>query len=123
MKKNKSKEIINENEREFLKIDPIKLKNNYLVKKLLLIKIKNYMIKIILLLLIFLNYYLYYLSLEKCLKGFDVCGQKSKWILKKLTQAVISYFITSLLFELMILNKISIYHLFHIIVVFSYFYN
>ena len=72
--------------------------------------------------LIFFSYYFYYLSLEKCLKGFDLCGENYKWILKKLTQAVISYIMTSLLFELMILTKVSIYHLFHIIIVYSFFY-
>jgi hypothetical protein len=78
--------------------------------------------KIFIFLLILLNYFLYYLSLEKCLEGFDICGEKSDWILKKLSQAVISYLISSLLFELMILNKVSKYHLFHIIIIYSYFY-
>ena len=124
MKKYISKEeIIDESEIEFFKVAPIKKINPNFIKELILIKIKNYLNKIILLLLIFLNYYLYYLSLEKCLKGFDVCAQKTKWILKKLTQVFTSYFITSLLFELMILNKISIFHLFHIIIVILYFYN
>ena len=76
----------------------------------------------IIILLFLLNYYLYYLSLEKCLEGFDICGEKSDWILKKLSQAVISYFILTLLFELMILNKVSKYHLFHLIIIYSFFY-
>ncbi len=81
--------------------------NYYFIQKLILIKIKNNLNKIIILFLSLLNYYLYYLSLEKCLEGFDNCGAKSDWILKKLTQAFISYFILTLLFELMILNKVS----------------
>lgn len=94
---------------------------NY-IKKKLLIKIKNNLNQIIILLLIFFNYYLYYLSLEKCLDGFDICGEKSKWIVKKLSQAIISYLILTILLELIILNKISKYHIFHIIIIYSFFY-
>ena len=79
--------------------------------------------KVSILILFFLAYYLYYLSLEKCFDGFDICGEKSKWILKKLSQAILSYFILALLFELIILNKASKYHIFHILIVYYYFYS
>ena len=126
----KSKEVIinkiniieSQSDLDCLKIIEIKQKNYYFIQKLLLIKIKNNLSTIIILFLISINYCLYYLSLEKCLEGFDICGGKSDWILKKLTQAVISYLISTLLFELMILNKVSKYHLFHIIIIYSYFY-
>ena len=73
--------------------------------------------------LFFLTYYLYYLSLEKCLEGFDICGKKVRWTIKKLSQAIISYIILALLFELMLINKVSKFHLFHVLIVYSYFYN
>ena len=113
--------IREENKIKFFEISPIKQKNHNFSRKLLFIEIKNCP-NIIIILLFFFSYYFYYLSLEKCLKGFDLCGENYRWILKKLTQAVISYLMTSLIFELMILNKISIYHLFHIIIVYSFFY-
>ena len=123
LNKIKSKEgIKDENKIQLFEITPIKQINPYFSRKLLVIEIKKCSNIIIILLLIFFSYYFYYLSLEKCLKGFDLCAENYKWILKKLTQAVISYFMTSLLFELMILNKVSICHLFHIIIVYSFFY-
>jgi hypothetical protein len=67
--------------------------------------------------------YLYYLSLNKCLYGFDICGIKIKWIIRKLSQAIISYFILALLLELILLNIASKFHLIHILIVYYYFYN
>ena len=69
------------------------------------------------------SYYLYYLSLEKCLSGFDVCGGKSKWILIKLCEAIISYIIQAVLLEGIILKIISKYHLLHITLIYICFYN
>ena len=112
--------IKNHNNLDFFKIAEIKHKN-FFFQKLLLTKIKNNWNKIIFF-LFFLYYYLYFFSLEKCLEGFDICGEKSDWILKKLTQAVISYFILTLLLELMILKKVPKYHLFHLIIIYSFFY-
>ena len=126
----KSKEVIiaqsnineNQNNLDYFNLTKRIQNNYYFIQKLISIKIKNNLNKIIILFLILLNYFLYYLSLEKCLKGFDICGAKSDWILRKLTQAFISYFILTLLFELMILHKVSKYHLFHIIIIYLYFY-
>ena len=70
-----------------------------------------------------LSYFLYYLSLEKCLLGVDVCGNKVKWILKKILQLSSSSIISSLLFLFIISNKISRLHIFHFSVIFFYFYN
>ena len=47
-----------------------------------------------------LSYYLYYLSLEKCLDGEDECGIKLNWIKKKIIELIISCFIISFLFQL-----------------------
>ncbi len=112
-----------QSETDPFKMTSIKQKINYSIKNLVSAKkVNKYLNKIIILFLFFLNYYLYYLSLEKCLEGFDICGQKYIWILKKLSQAVISYFISTILFELMIINKVSKYHLVHFIIIYSYFY-
>lgn len=58
-----------------------------------------YKLEIFSFILFIYSYYLYYLSLEKCLSGFDVCAGKSKWILIKLCEAIISYIIQAVLLE------------------------
>ena len=55
---------------------------------------------IFVLILFISSYYLYYLSLEKCLDGFDICGTKKKWIFRKVIEAFISYIILSIMIEL-----------------------
>ena len=35
------------------------------------------------------SYFLYYLSLEKCLEGFDICSLKVKWITMKLIELIL----------------------------------
>jgi hypothetical protein len=65
--------------------------------------------------LFILSYYLYYLSLEKCFDGFDVCGTKNNWISKKLLQALFSVFILTLLFEGMIYKIVAKIYFFHTI--------
>ena len=63
------------------------------------------------------------MSLEKCLDGFDICGEKSRWIIIKLCEAIISYFILSFLIEGIICKLISKIHSFHIIFIHFIFYN
>ena len=41
--------------------------------------------------LFILSYYLYYLSLEKCFEGFDLCAIKADWIFIKLFEVCLSY--------------------------------
>ena len=122
------KKILNELENKSLndnimKFTNLKLKEKNNSKKSVFLKIKKYKLSFIFFNLFFISYYLYYLSLERCLDGFDICGMKPKWILKKLTQAIISYFILALLLELMILKIISFFHLFHIVIVYKLFHN
>ena len=51
-------------------------------------------IYIFILILFISTYYLYYLSLEKCLDGNDICGNKKNWIIKKIIETFyIIYFI------------------------------
>ena len=130
-KKNFIDELVSQKDNKFnikkvyLKI--IEKKDNTLYLKNVLFTYKkiskNSLSKISIFILFLLAYYLYYLSLEKCLEGFDICGVKVKWILKKLSQAIISYFILALLFELILLNMVSKFHLFHVLIVYSYFYG
>ena len=67
-------------------------------------------------------YYLYYLSLERCMKGMTICCKNNKWIQLKLIEAICSAFILSFLIELMIFGKISKLHLIHVIFMFLIFY-
>ena len=75
------------------------------------------------LILFFISYFLFFLSLEKCYDGEDKCCQKNKWIKKKLIEEIISCIIISILFELIILKKASIFHILHFIVSFKSFYK
>lgn len=85
------KKIINDNENKNL------VSNKYIIrsKKIFLVffKLKSNLkyLNIIIIILFISSYYLYFLSLEKCLEGFDICGLKKEWILKKVIEAFISY--------------------------------
>lgn len=74
-------------------------------------------------LLFILSYYLYYLSLEKCLEGFDICGTKNDWINTKLSEAVLSSFILAALIECMIYNFIPKLNIIHIIIYYIFIYK
>ena len=82
---------------ELLKINEKEIRENY--------KSKNFFNKSYIFIFI-CSYYLYYLSLEKCFQGFDECGTKNEWISLKLSEAIISSFILSILIEAMIYKKI-----------------
>ena len=83
----------------------------------------NYFLNFFYLTLFITSYYFYYLSLEKCMDGFDICGQKATWIIFKLEQAIISYVILAILLQLMIIKFISKYHLLHVLLTYIFFYN
>ena len=89
-----------------------------------IIAFKNKIFKnIIIFFLFFLSYYLYYLSLEKCTIGFDICCRKRKWIKKKLIQIILSSIIASILYVFIFFGLISTKHLIHFITVFKIFYK
>ena len=69
-----------------------------------------------------ISYILYYLSLEKCMKGQIECSKMNKWIKKKLSESICCSFILSFLIELMILKLLSKKNLIHIFIVFFFFY-
>ena len=60
------------------------------------------------------SYYLYYLSLEKCIQGFDECATNYHWIYMKIFEAIMSSFILALLIEFMFYNLISKLNIIHI---------
>ena len=70
-----------------------------------------------------LSYFLFFLSLEKCLEGEDVCCMKMKWIIKKIIELIISCLILIFLFYSIIFNNNSKLHLIHVFIVFILFYN
>ena len=51
---------------------------------------KKYFPIIITFLSFLLSYYLYYLSLEPCFGGFDVCVFKKRWIKNKVVESILS---------------------------------
>ena len=122
-----------ENEKEILyKINVpssslIKVYNNrkfIFLKNSIYFKIKSLKRNNIIILFLFLiSYFLYYLSLEKCLDGEDGCCIRIKWITKKIIELIISCLLISFLLQLIILNQISKLHLLHLIIVFFYFHN
>lgn len=75
-------------------------------------------------LLFFFGYLLYFLSLEKCYDGFDICSINTKWIKQKIKEAILSCIIIVLLIELIFYKIISALNFFHLvlfyIIVFSY---
>ena len=87
--------------------------------KILIKLIKNHYIKFLFL----LSYYLFFLSLEKCLDGWDECCTKINWIKLKLIQILLSIFILTILIELIFLGYLSKLNLIHIIIVYILFYN
>ena len=81
--------------------------------------IKKYNYKLIFqntsLVLFIFAYIFYLLSLEKCYEGFDLCGLKTRWIKKKIYEAVISCFLIMILIEFIFYKIISVLNLLHII--------
>ena len=72
--------------------------------------------------LFIIAYFLYYLSLEKCLYGEELCGNNMKWIYKKLFELIISCELISFLLATIIFNYSSKLHLIHLIATFVLFY-
>ena len=67
-------------------------------------------------------YYLYFVSLEKCVDGHRRCSKRTKWIRKKLKEGLICSLLLIIICELMIQKIISKIHLIHIIISFLLFY-
>ena len=96
---------------KFLKKRKITIKN----AKLVLFKYFTFILFII-------AYSFYYLSLEKCFDGEELCGNNMKWIYKKVFELIISCELISFLLALIIFNYSSKLHLIHLFVIFSLFF-
>ena len=70
-----------------------------------------------------ISYILYYLSLEKCFDGEELCGNNMKWIYKKVCELILSCELISLLIATIIFNFTSKFHLIHLVSVFTLFYH
>ena len=90
------------------------MKNNYIFK---------YVINIISLIFFCFSYYLYYISLEKCFSGIDICGRDIRWIFRKVFQIVVSCFIFFFFFFFIYFKIISKLHIFHFLICFYIFYS
>ena len=77
------------------------------------------------LILFFVAYILYYLSLEKCHEGFDLCSLKTLWIEKKIKEVAIHCLIILLLIELIFYRIVSVLNLIHLLLfyIIIYFYS
>ena len=59
-------------------------------------------------------YILYFLSLESCLAGEELCGNNMVWIYKKLVELIFSCEIISFLVAKTVFNYSSKLHIFHL---------
>ena len=91
-------------------------------KKKKLIFVFSIFLNLLALLLFIISYHFYYLSLEKCLEGINLCTLKWNWIKTKIKQLIISVMIINFLLVLIIHKIISKFHLFHFIITFIRFY-
>ena len=89
----------------------------------LYIYIDKTFINVLIFILFTLSYFFYFLSLEKCFEGEGSCCRKHKWMKKKVIEELISIFLTIILLELIIVNKISKLHIIHFIIAYIFFYN
>ena len=86
------------------------------------IKIKFFLSKCSTFILFIVSYCVYFLSLEPCYDGEELCGNNLKWIYKKVFQLILSSEIISLLIIKILFYEISKLHLIHFIAIFVLFY-
>ena len=105
----------------------INKKHNYIRKKINFKKLYKYLYffinKYYSIFLFMIAYYLYYLSLDKCLEGIIECCKKEFWIKKLIFEEVLSCLILSLLLNLIFYKIITKLHLIHIAITCFYFYK
>ena len=92
-------------------------------EKTLIKNVKIFLSKIIIITLFVIAYVLYYLSLEKCFDGEELCGNNMKWIYTKLFELILSCELISFLFGIIIFNYASKRHLIHLFATFLLFYH
>ena len=70
-----------------------------------------------------ISYILYYLSLEKCFDGEELCGNNMKWIYTKVFELILSCELISLLIATILFKYVSKFHLIHLFPTFTLFYH
>ena len=90
-------------------------------KILIKINIKLFIHEYSTLVLFLISYIIYYLSLEPCLDGEEICGNNMKWIYKKLFQIILSCEISVLAIIKILFYDSSKLHFIHLIIVFGIF--
>ena len=88
-------------------------------KILIKINIKLFIHEYSTLVLFLISYIIYYLSLEPCLDGEEICGNNMKWIYKKLFQIILSCEISVLAIIKILFYDSSKLHFIHLIIVFG----
>ena len=72
--------------------------------------------------LLLISYFYYYLSLEACLKGQEICSTLVKWQLNKIYQELKSCILFVFVLELIFYKKLSKLHIIHFFMTFLLFY-
>ena len=85
--------------------------------------ILNYRYKYTASFVFFISYILYYLSLEKCFDGEELCGNNMKWIYTKVFELILSCELISLLIATIIFKLVCKFHLIHLFSTFTLFYH
>jgi hypothetical protein len=89
--------------------------------KFIIKKKRNY--KYLIFFSFFLSYFFFFLSLEKCYDGEDICCTYNDWMKKKVVEESISIVITLVLFQLIILKIVSRLHFIHFAIIYYLFYK
>ena len=100
----------------------IKIKFCLLKKYGLIINIKNFKKELLTLFLFIIVYLYYYLSLEACSKGEEICSVLFKWQTTKIYQELKSCFLFVFILEIGFYKMIAKLHLIHFVLVFFLFY-
>jgi hypothetical protein len=79
-------------------------------------KINKNINSLIVFILFSLSYYLFFLSLEKCFEGEDLCCTKLKWIERKVIEEILSCLLITISLAIIIKKKLSKLHLIHLII-------
>ena len=85
--------------------------------------VKSFLFKYTALFIFIISYILYYLSLEKCFDGEEICGNNMKWIYTKVFELILSCELISLLIATIIFKLVSKFHLIHLFSTFTLFYH
>ena len=117
------KKLSNES-KVFNELSAIKIKIFMLTEKYVFSKRRiNAKKELIGLFLFLITYLYYYLSLESCLKGEEICSILFQWQITKIYQELKSCFIMVLIFELIFYKLLSKLHIIHFLLIFLAFYR